>query len=572
MRFPAVALLAALTAVPVTLVLAQRQPSPPLSDADVAMIARLVGLEDRREAADAALGAALRSTHPEVRRRAAMAIGRIAKPQAAALLTAARADAEPAVVAAVAFATGQLKDPATIGWLGEVVMAPKTPPEVAREAARSLGKFATPDARAVLARYLSTAPDTQAAMPPVKEALLSIGRYNVREDLAPIVKWARSSDADVRWRATWALFRPRDPAAVPELLRLSADASAEVRFWAMRGLGPIPAGRGRDGAPPAVDAGPIAPARLAARLRDGVRDPDRRVRTEALRALTLYDDDESFKVVLEALDSADSWLSVSAAEQMARFQSRASMVVPRLTAASGPGKPLARRITALAPLTTLAPEAAVELATALARESNATARAAARQALGRLGDAGRARLDLLTKENPELAAPAQNPNPVPSAPARTDADYRQIVDRWIVPHYKGAARPRAVLETPRGQIEVELNPGDAPLGVEYFVGVVTTGAIVGTEFGRVVPNFVAQQRAIRPGVRLRDEVSLLGLLRGTLSWASAGLDTGNPGYTFGSTPQPHNEGNFTALGRIVAGMDVVDRLELGDRITGARMK
>jgi len=44
------------------------------------------------------------------------------------------------------------------------------------------------------------------------------------------------------------------------------------------------------------------------------------------------------------------------------------------------------------------------------------------------------------------------------------------------------------------------------------------------------------------------------------------------GYTLASTPQPHNEGNFTALGRIVAGMEVVDRLELGDRITAARMR
>ena len=43
------------------------------------------------------------------------------------------------------------------------------------------------------------------------------------------------------------------------------------------------------------------------------------------------------------------------------------------------------------------------------------------------------------------------------------------------------------------------------------------------------------------------------------------------GYTLGNTPQPHNEGDFTALGRVVRGMDVVDRLELGDAITGARM-
>ena len=127
------------------------------------------------------------------------------------------------------------------------------------------------------------------------------------------------------------------------------------------------------------------------------------------------------------------------------------------------------------------------------------------------------------------------------------------------------------MTTPRGEIELELYAGDAPLGVEYFAGVVASGAIVGTEFGRVVPNFVAQQRPIRDAVTLRDEVSRRGLTRGNLSWASAGLDTGRPGYTLGVTPQPHNEGDFTALGRVIRGMDAVDRLELGDAITAARM-
>ena len=31
---------------------------------------------------------------------------------------------------------------------------------------------------------------------------------------------------------------------------------------------------------------------------------------EALRALALYDDDEAFKVIIEALDSDDTWMSV----------------------------------------------------------------------------------------------------------------------------------------------------------------------------------------------------------------------------------------------------------------------
>jgi cyclophilin family peptidyl-prolyl cis-trans isomerase len=139
-----------------------------------------------------------------------------------------------------------------------------------------------------------------------------------------------------------------------------------------------------------------------------------------------------------------------------------------------------------------------------------------------------------------------------------------------VPDYNGAVKPRAVLTTPRGEIEIELYPGDAPLGVDYFFSVIESGAIVGTEFGRVVPNFVAQQRPISGAQTLRDEVNRRGLTRGNLSWASAGLDTGRPGYTLGNTPQPHNEGDFTALGRVVRGMEAVDRLELTDAVTAAR--
>ena len=33
----------------------------------------------------------------------------------------------------------------------------------------------------------------------------------------------------------------------------------------------------------------------------------------------------------------------------------------------------------------------------------------------------------------------------------------------------------------------------------------------------------------------------------------------------------HNEGDFTSLGRVVSGQDVVDRIDLGDRILSARV-
>ena len=230
-------------------------------------------------------------------------------------------------------------------------------------------------------------------------------------------------------------------------------------------------------------------------------------------------------------------------------------------------------MSAMAPLAALAPDAAADAAAALVRSSSVAARALATQVLQKLGEPGRLRLDALAADPATkglIPAPGSAPGARPTPPKRSDADYRRIVESWIVPDYNGAAKPRAVLTTPRGEIEIELYAGDAPIGLDYLVSVIESGAIVGTEFGRVVPNFVAQQRPIRGAITLRDEVSRRGLTRGNLSWASAGLDTGRPGYTLGMTPQPHNEGDFTALGGVVRGMEAVDRLELGDAITAAR--
>lgn len=526
MRTPVRAALAASIAmlIAATSPFAQKRARPALASADIDAIATLLMMEDARTFDEPELQRILKSPHAEVRRRAVQSIGRIADKRGAGLLEAARGDQDTEVVATAVWSAGQLRDPLAVPWLSATLSDGKAPTSIAVEAAIALGKIQSPDARAALAQYLLSAPATSAA-PIVGEALLSIGRFAAGESIDPIVRWTTSADVEIRWRATWALFRPRDPAAVKELLRLSTDSSATVRSWAVRGLIPHPA----------IDAAPEA-----ARLRDATRDPDRRVRTEALRALGLHDDEASLKIVLEMLDSPDTWLSVSAAEALARQTERAEVVAPRLVAAAGLARPLSLRLTA-------------------------------RQSLGRLGAVGKIMLDRLTTEGLPQAPPPGSRGPRPQPQLRTLPEYRRIVERWIVPDYKGAPKPRAIWETPRGVIELELYPGDAPLGVEFFSRVMESEDIVGTEFTRVVPNFVAQQRAIRNDVVLRDEVSRRGLTRGNLSWASGGLDSGRPGYTLGVTPQPHNEGNFTALGRVVKGMDVLEQLELGDAITAALM-
>jgi cyclophilin family peptidyl-prolyl cis-trans isomerase len=263
------------------------------------------------------------------------------------------------------------------------------------------------------------------------------------------------------------------------------------------------------------------------------------------------------------------------------------------------------RATVAPSLVTLAPEATVtlQLAGQLTQSETSAGRDAGMRALGRLGDRGLAAFDQIAAD-PAMKGllPTREEfirrfvPPPPSARAggaaggratgagagggrgsapprqpRPDAEYRQLVERWIVPDYNGVAKPHVVWETERGLIEIELYPGDAPFGVEHLMRVTDSGDIVGTEFTRLVPDFVAQQQGIRNASNLRDEVNQRGLTRANLSWASSGLDTGRPGYTLGHTPQPHNEGDFTSLGRVVKGMEAVDKLELGDRIISAKV-
>lgn len=512
---------------------------PALSETDVLDIAQIVKFEDTRQFDAEALTRLLSSRHPEVRRRAVIAVGRIANPGGGALLVPLRQDPSPEIVATVAFSSGQLKDASAVGWLGQLLSTPATPSAVGFEAARALGKIRTPEAWAALAAYLSHATASPALAPVVGEALLSMGRFTAREEIAPIVKWTTSSNAEVRWRATWALYRPRNPAAVSALLTLTQDASPDVRFWAARGLTPIPQPAGA-----AATADALDPLVASARLRALLKDSDRRVRTEALRALTVFNDDASFAAVMAALDDADTWMSVSAAETLGRHTARADAVGRQLTAIiANETKPAALRTVAqqqLARLTAPPPDPAAPRGGGAGRAAGA----------GRQGGA--------------QAVQA-------AGPARTDADYRAIVERWIVPAYNGAKAPHAIWMTPKGEIEIALHAAEAPLGMEELVRLTESGAIVGTAFTRLVPNFVAQQATIRGANRLRDEVSRLGLTRGNLAWASSGLDTGRPGYTLGNTPQPHNEGDFTSLGRVVRGMDVVDRLELGDMVTAAKI-
>jgi cyclophilin family peptidyl-prolyl cis-trans isomerase len=133
------------------------------------------------------------------------------------------------------------------------------------------------------------------------------------------------------------------------------------------------------------------------------------------------------------------------------------------------------------------------------------------------------------------------------------------------------------IDTDRGTIQIELAVIDAPLTVNAFVTLAQKGFYDGLSFHRVVPDFVVQAGDPRgdgeggPGFSIRDELSERSFLRGTVGIALDGPDTGGSQFFITHSPQPHLDAKYTVIGRVIAGMDVVDALQQGDVIRRVRV-
>jgi cyclophilin family peptidyl-prolyl cis-trans isomerase len=141
------------------------------------------------------------------------------------------------------------------------------------------------------------------------------------------------------------------------------------------------------------------------------------------------------------------------------------------------------------------------------------------------------------------------------------------------------AAPRLVLETARGRVVVRMEPEEAPQTVQTIATLAEAGRYDGVPFHRVVPNFVVQGGDFAsgdgfggPGFTIRSEFTLVPYLRGVIGMASAGKDTEGSQFFITHSMQPHLDGGYTSFGWVVEGMDVVDRLLVGDRIERATVE
>ena len=125
-----------------------------------------------------------------------------------------------------------------------------------------------------------------------------------------------------------------------------------------------------------------------------------------------------------------------------------------------------------------------------------------------------------------------------------------------------------------GEIRLEFYPEDAPKTVENFVTLAKKGFYNGLNFHRVVPDFVVQGGCPKgngtggPGYQIKAEFNKQKHVRGSLAMARS-QDPDSAGSQFyicyGATP--HLDGQYTVFGRVVSGMEHVDRIKQGDKMT-----
>ncbi len=129
---------------------------------------------------------------------------------------------------------------------------------------------------------------------------------------------------------------------------------------------------------------------------------------------------------------------------------------------------------------------------------------------------------------------------------------------------------KAIIETDKGNIVLELFENDAPDTVANFVKLINKGYYNGLKFHRVIPNFMVQggcpvgNGTGGPGYAIKCEINPRKHLAGTLSMAHAGKDTGGSQFFITHSPQPHLDGVHTVFGQVTEGMDVVNAIRQGD--------
>jgi len=622
-------------------------------------LGRILALEDSRAGAGPELGQYLHDKDPTVKRRAALAAGRLGDPTLASDLVDLLNDPEPEVRQMAAFALGQIgtRDSSAVDRL--LASLEDGDSRVRARAAEALGRLGDRTVAPAVARFIRAAIPRQAPLLTIRGddpgsaddpwlelrlGLLALARLEDPRAAAEALLLAGQSRFDW-WAATYAAMKIASPLLEPVLVAAAVSTDPLSRALAARGFGSLKDESAQDQL-----------LRLA-------RDPDESVAVQALRALSAIADPQGLPVLASALGSNSPTVQREALEGLVAFPPDPTLAV-RVVPFLGHPRPWLRSAAFLA-LARMAPGDLPLALSGLDPDPHWAVRASKARALGMVGDELSLGIlhsmlrDADTRVLPAVLAairavrgadalPTLQDHLEHADPAVRGAAARAIVEldvpdqsrrlseaygSSIADHDLGGrltivealaslkgtgaqealadvlqrdpsrvirARaaaaleslgvkgqppgaetprpgspvytPRAFFDTRHGRFEVRLNIVEAPLACDSFTMLARRGFYNGLTFHRVVPAFVVQGGCPRgdghggPGYVLRSEVGQRPFGRGTVGLAHSGRDTEGSQLFITLSPQPHLDGNFTVLGWVASGMEVVEQIQPGDVI------
>tara|TARA_Y100000310_G_scaffold340569_2_gene436864 strand:+ start:1667 stop:2215 length:549 start_codon:yes stop_codon:yes gene_type:complete len=125
------------------------------------------------------------------------------------------------------------------------------------------------------------------------------------------------------------------------------------------------------------------------------------------------------------------------------------------------------------------------------------------------------------------------------------------------------------IETNKGKFVIELYSAQMPITAGNFEKLVKDGFYDGIVFHRIIDGFMIQggdpdgTGAGGPGYEIKDEFTNSELdynLRGTLSMANAGPNTGGSQFFINVVDNSFLNGKHPVFGKVVGGMDVIDSI------------
>jgi len=159
-----------------------------------------------------------------------------------------------------------------------------------------------------------------------------------------------------------------------------------------------------------------------------------------------------------------------------------------------------------------------------------------------------------------------------AAPAAPAFDARPVA---VLPPPEVVANPANKLKlelSNGGTVVIQMRPDAAPAAVERIQTLVRRGFYNGLAFHRVIPGFMAQGGDPKGdgtgGSDLPDlkaEFTSLPYMRGVVAFARADdPNSANSQFFIMFSPNVQLWGNYTVFGRVIAGMDAVDRIAVGE--------